>query len=1028
MGPSLTLLVVLGLVIGLTSESGRGLMASAIQAATGGQVQITNLGGALPFAPRIERLVLADAEGPWLRVDDAALSLAPRALLNAELEIQSLTAGCVTLLRRPATSGGSSTSAWPLPLAIQLQHLEIGKLQLSGVVEAAPDLAIQGSAALARDGNLQANLAITPAPAATLDRFAFPGRAASSSPVMTPGRISDLVLLDLMGSVQSGALALTLGESHWSGIDVHGQLRWAPAQSLPIGELALDVAQLARLEAVAAPWLAPSTPLTLGGRLKLRLMLNEEGRLEIDAEGADLSLPHEIQLASLVLQAEVDALLVQPRVRSTLRVTGVEVPGLAGDFAVKATGPTEALELNADARLQLAQVEERDQQEEREQLAQLGRLKQLGTDQEIRLSGSGRLQAFERQLHLSTASLELQRHGLRLLEPARIDFGDGLSIDAPAVQLLASNAMQTTGRGGGQLGASGQFGISGRLAPALGLDARVIDLPLATLIALLPSTAAPPAPLGSITGLIDLETHLDGPATAPLGRLDLLARELRWSKGLGHSLPPGELRLALQRSPTATTIEAQGLVGDRASLELAGQLGAMPSPLDNLRLRARGQIDAALFNPVLSAGGRQLDGQLSLDLGIGGRLAQPLFDGSVDLRNAAWRDRRLGLVLTEIDGRLQLAGETLRVERLSASAGPGNLRLTGTLGWLSPDQPVDLRLIARKASPFQLDLLQLQADADLRLRGALARGTVPQSSELSGDIQFERIDLRIPDRLPVTVAHLEVKEVGVRRQPRSHRQLSHRTNGDTNTGWSPAAIGLDLLISAPQALSLTGRGIDAELGGEIRASGSLAEPAIVGDFRLLRGDYALVGQQLRFTRGRIGFDGASVLDPTLDLEARVQAAGATAILAVEGTARAPEIHLTGEPEMPEDEVLSRLLFGLSRSRLSALQVTRLGLAAASLAGIEGPAIGLLERTRSGLGLDRLGIGQNADGARPGSGDSILEGGRYLSERVYLGARQGTRPGETQGILRMQLNPRIRLETDVGADGGARAGAAFELEY
>jgi len=130
--------------------------------------------------------------------------------------------------------------------------------------------------------------------------------------------------------------------------------------------------------------------------------------------------------------------------------------------------------------------------------------------------------------------------------------------------------------------------------------------------------------------------------------------------------------------------------------------------------------------------------------------------------------------------------------------------------------------------------------------------------------------------------------------------------------------------------------------------------------------------------------------------------------------------------MPEDEVLSRLLFGLSRSRLSALQVARLGRAATSLAGIETPAIDLLDRTRRGLGLDQLRLDQGAE--RHGRGDAILEGGRYLSERVYLGARQGTRAGETQGLLRMQVSPRMRLETDVGANRGARAGAAFELEF
>ena len=213
---------------------------------------------------------------------------------------------------------------------------------------------------------------------------------------------------------------------------------------------------------------------------------------------------------------------------------------------------------------------------------------------------------------------------------------------------------------------------------------------------------------------------------------------------------------------------------------------------------------------------------------------------------------------------------------------------------------------------------------------------------------------------------------------------------------------------------------DAELGGEVRARGTLADPSLSGGFQLRRGEFDLVGQTLKFTRGHIGFDGAAGLDPTLDLEARVTAAGSTAILGVLGTARAPRIELRGEPDLPQDEVLSRLLFGVAGGRLSPLQAARLGLAAASLAGIETEGIGLLDFARRGLGLDRLSLG--------GEGGTAVEAGRYIADGVYLGARRGTRAGEVQGVLRIEVTPSLRLEADLGTTGGTRAGAAFEREH
>jgi translocation and assembly module TamB len=231
------------------------------------------------------------------------------------------------------------------------------------------------------------------------------------------------------------------------------------------------------------------------------------------------------------------------------------------------------------------------------------------------------------------------------------------------------------------------------------------------------------------------------------------------------------------------------------------------------------------------------------------------------------------------------------------------------------------------------------------------------------------------------------------------------------------------MLSAPRAVYVRGRGVDAELGGQVRFRGTLDAPELSGGFDLLRGEYELVGQTLRFDRGRLGFDGAAGLDPTLDLEARATAAGSTAILNLLGTATAPRIELRGEPELPEDEVLSRLLFGVAGGRLSGLQAARLGMAAASLAGLEtGKGLAVLDQARTGLGLDRLSIGTDQQG------DAVLEGGRYLSERVYLGARQGARAGETQGVLRIEVSPRVKLEADVGATGGTRGGGAFEHEY
>jgi translocation and assembly module TamB len=377
------------------------------------------------------------------------------------------------------------------------------------------------------------------------------------------------------------------------------------------------------------------------------------------------------------------------------------------------------------------------------------------------------------------------------------------------------------------------------------------------------------------------------------------------------------------------------------------------------------------------------------------------------LVEGAWWDRSIGLVLTDVHGRLGLAGDGVRVERVEARAGPGSVALDGTVRWLAPGIPLDLTVRARDARPLQRDDVDLQVSGEVRLRGATV-----EDLTLAGALRLDGVDIRLPERLPAAVATLEVREVGNRRAPPPGAR-----------GRPPRLdLALDLALSAPRGVAVRGRGLDAELGGDVHLRGPLTAPVATGGFDLVRGQFTLVGQPLRFSRGRIGFDGGPLLDPTLDLEARATAAGGTAILAVSGTVGAPRVELRGEPPMPQEEVLSRLLFGVGGGRLTPWQATRLGLAAASLAGTGTSGPGVLARAGRGLGLGRLGL------LPDDRGEGDIEGRRDLGDRAQLGARQSSRTGEPQGVVRLEAGPRVRVEADVGPIGGSRAGVAFEHEF
>jgi len=244
-------------------------------------------------------------------------------------------------------------------------------------------------------------------------------------------------------------------------------------------------------------------------------------------------------------------------------------------------------------------------------------------------------------------------------------------------------------------------------------------------------------------------------------------------------------------------------------------------------------------------------------------------------------------------------------------------------------------------------------------------------------------------------------------------------------------IALDLTLDAPGQVFIRGRGIDVELGGRVPFTGTAAQPVPHGGLHLRRGTFSLAGTSLKLTEGTVDFAGGALTNPPLKLVAKSVSAALTSILTVSGDVKNPKITLSSIPEMPQDEILSQLLFNTVRSRLSAFQLAQIASALASFAG--GPSIDPLEGVRSRLGLDQLSLGGNS------SGGATLEAGRYLAPGVRVGARQGVTGGETQATVQIDIAKGLKLETAAGSSAspatggtsgtnGASVGLTYQFEY
>ena len=147
----------------------------------------------------------------------------------------------------------------------------------------------------------------------------------------------------------------------------------------------------------------------------------------------------------------------------------------------------------------------------------------------------------------------------------------------------------------------------------------------------------------------------------------------------------------------------------------------------------------------------------------------------------------------------------------------------------------------------------------------------------------------------------------------------------------------------------------------------------------------------------------------------------TARVAVSGPADAPQFALTSDPVLPQDEILSRLLFKKAAGGLSPFQALQLAQAVAQLSGgAAGPDV--FEQARKGLGLDSLDVSTGA------SGGPALGASRYISDRVSVGVKAGAKPADTAVGVDFDVTRRIKLKGEAGSDGRTSLGVGAEYEW
>lgn len=607
---------------------------------------------------------------------------------------------------------------------------------------------------------------------------------------------------------------------------------------------------------------------------------------------------------------------------------------------------------------------------------------------DIPARASGRVQVANGRTVIELATGQATVRGLqaKLARASRVEIANGTTtLDKVALDI-----------GGGNVTVSGTAGAN------LNLNATLSAVPASVVNNFAPGLDAG----GSIFGTAKVTGAAANPSVGY--SLDWKGAQTAQTRGAGL----GGITVSSTGDFAGGRLKFQANASEGSGMAIRGG-GTVDTGSRALSLDFSGGVPFAILNSRLAASGLSLTGSSNVNLQVRGTTSSPAIGGSLSTAGARFVAAASGIAINDIRAEIAMANNTATIRTLTGNLSTGgSISGSGTVGIAAGSGfPADISLKITNGRYTDGRVVTTTMNGDLTIKGPLLSRPV-----LAGTVNLEKTVITVPDRLPGSLAALDVRHKNATPAVRAQEEALAPSKA---TGGGSGALMLDLTVNADNQIFVTGRGLDAELGGSLKLTGSTAAPQAVGEFTLRRGRLSLLGRRLTFTRGTINFAGSLV--PNLDFAADSDVGDTRVTVTVSGPANNPHFDFTSMPALPQDEVLARLIFGRSMSNLSPLQIAQLADAAASLAGAGG-STSLLQSLRSAVGVDDLDIRTNEDGS------TSVSAGKYLNDRTYFSLEKGDKAGSGKARIDLDIGKGVKLRGEANDGGEAKGGIFFEREY
>lgn len=413
-------------------------------------------------------------------------------------------------------------------------------------------------------------------------------------------------------------------------------------------------------------------------------------------------------------------------------------------------------------------------------------------------------------------------------------------------------------------------------------------------------------------------------------------------------------------------------------------------------------LDIVALQSFLPDNSYELSGNLEVQADLAGTIDNIQINGNADIISGRFYDPVSSLILQDINGGMNFDRNRLTISSLTATGADerGRLELDGAIG---------LENLAEPDISLNLDVQNMHILSgppyDVWLNADVSFESQADNYLLSGDLSLGEVVVQLPENQPSSIPELNIIE------PEQDQNIPFLER-----------IRLDLTFQADDKIFIRGYGVDTEMAGDLTITGMASDPQVNGDLTSIRGRYEDFGRQFDLEQAILRFQGSIPPSPYLDIIASVRVDDVVAKVNLGGTPTSPQVSFTSSPALPEDEVLSHILFGEDISTISPFQAIQLANTLRRLSGRGGgPNLNILGGIRDATGLDDLRIEGSGENARVGAG-------KYIADDVYLDVSKGA--GEESGTARIEveLTPSVSVESKVGQTGESDSNIFWRWDY